>query len=536
MRNNILAGLPPTLEMTDRIIRMERDRADCEAQRNQMMARIDEARILEERAREMQNMPRIPNYDRNNTRFRRGRNTIRIAPPVSIMPMSDAIPSVADFINILTLTRDYDIATRANIIQLESDISTSWLGLYGLNAISLCLTDIADNRDENEPAISDYHINRISRSINELKGKVDLRQMAQDKVWPMFWYCIADARRESTSPTPIPYNRDNAKASIAEWREITGFSKKQWKWLCNKPHWYLFKLFIAPSPWDIRWPENILREREDMGQITTNRALQHYGFIDWLRDYFMRDEHCSINPLEFDYTMRDIIDICQQPRGPTHPETIRQLLTSENWQELTHNARAIEGHNPFSLEAGAVNFVRGDVGIDMARGRDISAIAFRGDFAHEPPKPIRPKEAKPIEVLSPYPKEIELGKHKAILLDDDQKLYDESDNLRHCIYRTYSPRIERGEYIAYHITGPGTGRNGATCGIRKHKQEPIRYRPHHSEILRSMRKIKNKISWQHDQTRGKGNSIPNMDKAIPFIDHVVKLCNEAMPDKIKNSC
>jgi hypothetical protein len=53
------------------------------------------------------------------------------------------------------------------------------------------------------------------------------------------------------------------------------------------------------------------------------------------------------------------------------------------------------------------------------------------------------------------------------------------------------------------------------------------------EIFRSKRKIKKEALWRHDQTRGKGNSIPDMDKAMPFIDYIVDLCNEHMPEEVK---
>lgn len=542
-----MAGVPVSRLALPDIAALEAQRVQMEAQSR--WARIEAELHLARNREQRGDMPRIPNYEQNRTQFRQGRNMIRIAPPISVRATrfdNDATPSM-ETISAITLRRDYDPREDRNIIILERDPSTSWLGQDAIDAISSCLTDIADNRDRHQPAICDNHVQQLARAVNEMQGEVDLCQMARDQVWPMFWYYVAG----QAMLVDNAYTRETAKAAITEWRGQLNITKKHWKWLCNKPHWYLFKLFIAPGPWDIRWPENILRQREDMGQITTHRALAHYGFIDWLREYFLRPihnpqnpdgspnlGHHRIDPREFDYTMRDIIDVCQQAHGPTHQETIDDLRNSDDWAALVRNVRRIEG-NAINMDPGAVNFVRGEMGIDMARRDEIANIALGriggyGGGGHMAFgfSPSRPDDPEPMEALAPYPKTIELGKHTAILLDDAGKLYDESDTLRHCIFRSYGHRIQRGDYIAYHIEGPGMGKNGATCGIVKHKQEPVTYATRR-EVFRSKRKISNEVSWRHDQTRGKGNSIPNMDKAMPFIDHIVKLCNEAMPEEVK---
>lgn len=278
-------------------------------------------------------------------------------------------------------------------------------------------------------------------------------------------------------------------------------------------------------------------------------------------------------------------------------ETIRAITLQRDYDVyrrkniivLVRKVRQVEANNPFgdvNIQPGAVNFARGEMGIDPARRRDITNLAlqqmeggilggnattanngvatelnlqtleearraimqdhgmdiqrrmdaemFHRMYMGGNPAPFmgRPENPDPLIVLEPYPKTIELGDHKATLLDDGGKLYDESDKLRHCIFRSYGHRISAGDYIAYHIEGPGMGKNGATCGIVKHKPEPLSYVTRR-EIFRSKRKIKKEALWRHDQTRGKGNSIPDMDKAMPFIDYIVDLCNEHMPEEVK---
>lgn len=80
----------------------------------------------------------------------------------------------------------------------------------------------------------------------------------------------------------------------------------------------------------------------------------------------------------------------------------------------------------------------------------------------------KPESDECFEPLKEITKEIEHDHFKATLLDSELKLWQESQDMGHCIHRSYTDRIEKGDYIAYHIKCPrSVSRNGVTLGFIK---------------------------------------------------------------------
>lgn len=102
----------------------------------------------------------------------------------------------------------------------------------------------------------------------------------------------------------------------------------------------------------------------------------------------------------------------------------------------------------------------------------------------------KPEKAERFEHTKDLPKVVEHDGFKAVILDDTVKLWNESNLMKHCIYRSYSNIISRGEYVAYHVHAPkGVSKKGRTVGF-----------------------VKRSGKWELEQCKGPNNSQNNNDK------------------------
>lgn len=130
------------------------------------------------------------------------------------------------------------------------------------------------------------------------------------------------------------------------------------------------------------------------------------------------------------------------------------------------------------------------------------------------------------------PEEIILGEFKARMLDDTMKLWQESEDMRHCIYKSYTDRIKAKGYIAYHIDAPRLTKSGFTIGFLQ--RETGRQVHGHGIAARIMRNnaMKSdgqpKVRWVMEQLKGKANST-NSDEALKvFTQFIEETVNQSM--------
>lgn len=109
----------------------------------------------------------------------------------------------------------------------------------------------------------------------------------------------------------------------------------------------------------------------------------------------------------------------------------------------------------------------------------------------------KPTEAVPVAAVQKYPKEITVGSCKAELLADTMQLWEESENMRNCVYKSYTNKIERGEYIIYHVTAVDFKASGYTVGFSKSDNR-----------------------WVFSQVKGKANS--RLEDRNGIIDNFIK--------------
>jgi len=134
----------------------------------------------------------------------------------------------------------------------------------------------------------------------------------------------------------------------------------------------------------------------------------------------------------------------------------------------------------------------------------------------------------PYDKLKDIPFEFILDGYTATLLDNDISLKKESDDLRHCIYRTYSNRIKDAQYLAYHITGEGCGKSGVTCGLKVNNCNTFLFNISPQGDPPEYRDPSPSSRWLHDMTRGRANSIPDSDDLTSFIIKLVNHVNKSV--------
>lgn len=134
------------------------------------------------------------------------------------------------------------------------------------------------------------------------------------------------------------------------------------------------------------------------------------------------------------------------------------------------------------LRPGAVSYIRGMI--------DYVTMNGMGGQAERP------------SVIEVYPERQAMksacGKFVAESLYTNQRLWDESEAMRNCVYRSYRSRVKEGGYALYHIDAPHLGkRSGFTVGYKSETREE-RCPDRDVWIVRKR--------WVVDQIKGKANS------------------------------
>jgi len=354
--------------------------------------------------------------------------------------------------------------------------------------------------------------NRIFiRNISHGIGRdVNLNDMADDSVWPMFWHAIMN------QDMTYSYSKETAKECISLFRQHYNISKRHWKFLCSKPHIYLYHISNLPSGYmNIKFPDCLMQERNHrLFDLLQRPEIQRSYVRLWMKQFFdnLYNEHqdnpniFAINYEIFCNLISDISDIMQ------HAISRRQL------EEI--------------LSGNCLDQIRSNVH-DYERQRHIELLnpAWLGvDFAHKK----EPLTKEPY--TSEYPKEIERDGYKAVLINNDYHLKHEGESMSHCIFSSYRRRIKAGHYMAYHITGNELPEKGMTCGIEKRKP----FSPHDISGLVFHTQSDGRIApegimWQHDQTRGYKNSTASYDEGLgDFIAYITELCNNTLDKKRQN--
>lgn len=151
--------------------------------------------------------------------------------------------------------------------------------------------------------------------------------------------------------------------------------------------------------------------------------------------------------------------------------------------------------------AGAWERMREHLGDGINHGLDVARGAIDGPRE-------KPVQAEVIDALVPYPAVIEIAGFRAELLNDTMKLWAESDVMRHCLYKSYTTRIQGGRYVVYHVTPPlnfaGLKKSGYTLGFERDGSG----------------------GWSQDQIKGTANSRPDSRELEHFARHVGEEINK----------
>lgn len=150
---------------------------------------------------------------------------------------------------------------------------------------------------------------------------------------------------------------------------------------------------------------------------------------------------------------------------------------------------------------GAFNQVHDEVymGVDIARG-DRNTNSYKE-------KPESPESATWLADMKvpEYLEAVADGKaYKAYLLNDTMKLWKESHEMGNCLYRSYTNRVMKKDYIAYHIRANHLSKSGYTIGFSRETETSRRF----------------------DQMKGKLNSNEPDGYLKMFADHLLKEVNK----------
>lgn len=319
----------------------------------------------------------------------------------------------------------------------------------------------------------------------------DLNQMATDKAWPIFWTEVNHSYRierpngyHGLLRSLNNYTRESAGSTIRDFRERDGVSRNLWKAILRRPHYELFFHTMHSAPWDIYFPPELLK-CSYIGHplLHDPGALRSWFLNNWGAPMQYDSYRCERGrvrfPVEaFEAMLRDISDLRR------YGEEAIKLITNgaASIDEIQNRCRYMEANHDGPMTAreamrrhrelltyGVSPAMANMVGVDFAR--DINGF-FENHPLARPNTPTAEK-AKRFKWLDDEefkpPKEITfMGCYKATLIDTDFALYMEGKTMRHCIWTTYSARIEGGSYIAYHISGPDIPPTGYTVGLTRH--------------------------------------------------------------------
>lgn len=427
--------------------------------------------------------------------------------------------------------------------------------------------------------------NRIRDMISRAYShRVNLKQLAEDKVWPIFW---ASMTIDEVWMFDLGYTRENAKEKIAEFRESLGLTKTDWAWMCNQEPYYLYRIFsMPPDLIRIRWPERLIN-------VTIPELRCVSRFQDWLKAYFIGHDGAAIDHTEFGFICRDVLDAEQGGLDLNH------AYRAKTWAEFCERVHAIEGRRPRYGRSPADMALRA-MGVDPATGHDDAALLMysgemlrnfmpipTGRLSMRPGRQATPEEqvwldeasvmtsehiraardmlmfgtgamrvygldgAKP---KSPEPFEwmtgfMEVGgygqKMTCRLLKDTMMVWDEAAAMSHCLYRNYTGKMKAKDYIAYHINTPhlGPDHKGWTVGFRRAMRDidmrpgavnevcmtatevRARWMTMHDSTGRPVNKEVKDTAWIVDQVRGYKNSFNKDTEVDKFVTYIAEKLN-----------
>ena len=486
-------------------------------------------------------------------RFDRGMSTNLAMPPSVAVPRArdQAEFTAHDVADYVTLFMDYNYTDNC----YRCAVRLNSLDRAAAEAISVVASSFVQSllRDERSRRSDGYGINQIFintilQGISRARAiESNINQMAKDNVWPLFWHTII-------TENPNVYERETAKDDINRFKANYNISNKHWKFLCSKSHLYLYHLYKMNHEYHMhKWDSNLICLPDHSLRDTLSRPQIRHTFVrHWLKDLFDGDTIPDANGTHqrqreeashFRNILRDMCDIFERVPNMNAIEDAFSDVTT--WRDFERKVRYIEA-NPM-IRPGGINIARRGEDLVMGNYNDAGIVhaMYYGeagnihsgmmnilgiDMAQDTHKPTK----EPYECLENYPKEIVQGGFKAELMDNDIRLKKEGDTLRHCIYSTYRRRISNGEYMALHITGDGCGKSGVTCGLKKKSANSValHYNFMTEEVTQEDNRELDKDFWEHDQTRGKGNSTPDFKKGLKrFIDHVVEEVNNCVDKK-----
>lgn len=374
------------------------------------------------------------------------------------------------------------------------------------------------NRESREHGAIETFQSRVCAGLLQCRMiGLDLEQAAKDKVYPIFWGALAGYCRSNE-----PYKRDNARATIDDFRASMELSHSDWAWLCQKSGWYLYHYFDGTAPSNIRWPASLVE--------APNRQVTLPPVKAWLKKYFLSASDREIDKREFHYVMRDLEDVGQH----RHPSILKGILAQKDWGSLVRALRV--------CESGAVRSGRGPLMSatantlwDFQSGFTVIHNRFlHGIVGHDESLLLGPPAPEPYEFLSPLFKYISSSTGMTgQLIDNKLRLYEEGRDMKHCIWRSYRDRVAMQNYVAYHIDAPQLAKEGYTLGICKDYR--ISFAPRYWTNVHegrpdvpSIEEEHKAIGWKVDQIRGIANSIPVYAELDAFVKIICQQVNEVL--------
>lgn len=332
-------------------------------------------------------------------------------------------------------------------------------------------------------------VDRMCRQIESaFRENIDINQMAKDNVWPMFFDALFATQRPSCYQGIISYKKENAKQAITAYKQSRGFSKKQWKTLCNRSK---FSLYVTH--------ENNLPDLLDLGPNFRNDALLNVighrrqvltntGFFDWAIEkncfqHMLLGQHID--------AIADFCDVAQF--NPEIRRVFGRLNHMNDFERTVRHMHRVDMRSPFYYY------------------QETSRLPIN-IFGSPEARPSADKKCKKrFACLKHAPDVIEVGNLRATLLDSGHALYEEGSNMKHCIYTHYSKRIENGTYVAYHVEGKGCDEAGYTAGFFRSEDNTL----------------------TNDQIRNNKNLTPDLSEH-PFDDLTRKIIEKWKLLKIKD--
>ncbi len=409
--------------------------------------------------------------------------------------------------------------------------------------------------DHNFRDMTAYLVDGLQRAVEQ---GYNLNQMADDKVLPLFWRAVTSSelvahprRRGGPDEWLKAYSRDTAGDVIKIFRDRLGLSKNDWKALLRRSSAELFWHFKHNAPWEIYFPASVLQCREIGHPILLPDGPMHGWFTRRWNDP-ARMAHMRISPEEFTATIRDLADVMRF--GTYYGRPIQeQFEQAHDWQELVRMAQYMEreaqtqqmtarevqqrqaelyGRSPVAsvmedfrrglaaIERASLDAMIHGTGMVDVRPGAVNYVPVFGGMDLAAPVPTA-ETVKKYDWMNELEHWIQFrGDFTACLIDSDFALLNEGQKMRHCIWDSYRARIERGEYLAYHISGPGLPKTGFTAGYKKHAPRPQGYEgmPEQSDYR-----------WSLDQIRGVCNARTEDRNVLELADLIADTLNGKGP-------